>query len=110
LHVLTLRLISESSFKKSRRKNKDRNNKELKNCMNLKISTLEGNILSNRTRWHENILRMNKDRIPKKHSRAKIEPKCPRGRQISRFDQHAGKDVTQKEERLWEETEELKDF
>jgi hypothetical protein len=58
--------------------------KSLKSCVNLKISTLEDNILCNKIRSYENISRLNKERTPKKLSKVKIKAKCPRGRPTCR--------------------------
>jgi hypothetical protein len=47
---------------------------------NLKISTLEGKLTTNRIRWYGHILRMDEERIPKKVLITKIKGKRPSGR------------------------------
>jgi hypothetical protein len=58
-------------------------------------------------RWYGHVLRMNKERIPKKVSNMKVKGKHPRGRPRSRWEQQVREDVTQREVRPWEEIEEM---
>jgi hypothetical protein len=52
------------------------------------------------------VLRMNKERIPKKALNMTVKGKCPKGRLKSRWGQQVRKDVTWSEGRPFEETEE----
>jgi hypothetical protein len=57
-------------------------------------------------RWYGHILRMNKERIPKQDLNMKSKRKKPKKETEVKNEKWFKKDVTQKEERPWEETEE----
>jgi hypothetical protein len=53
----------------------------LRHCLVLELCSLKISYsVNNRIRWHEHILRMNKDEIPKKTLNMKLEGRCPRGK------------------------------
>jgi hypothetical protein len=50
----------------------------------VKLNNLKHKVTNNRMAWYKHILRMNKERIPKKILKKKVKGKCPRGRPRSR--------------------------
>lgn len=66
---------------------------------NLKIKILEDKLINNSIRWYRHILRLKKDRIPKKVLNTKLRGKYPRGVLRSKSKHKDRKYVTQKKDK-----------